>query len=156
MSFRRYIDWLRTVELERQSLRAWGERRLTAGDPAAPPEPAVRRQELHLAGQEVGAFRQRILRTKPVVPPDCRIVDQYYMGALSYEGSQTAEFVQALEQGAADRVRQLQRGGTGRIDRDLTVANAKLEQTFRKRGQPQELRLEMGADASLLGALITP
>jgi len=152
-AFQRYLDWLRAVELERLSLRTWGEHHLSAGEPATPSEPAQRRQVLHLAGQEVRAFRQRILRTRPVVPPECRIVDQYYMGALSQEASQTIDLLEAMEQQDVDQTRQFQRLGTGRVDRDLTVANAKLEQTLRKHGQPPALRIEMGAGASLLGAL---
>jgi len=153
LAFEQYLDWLRTVELERLSLRTWGEHHLSTGETLIQPDPAQRRQVLHLAGQEVSAFRQRILRTKPVVPADCRIVDQYFMGAIAQEGSQAADLLEALEQQDADRVRQLQHSGTGRIDRDLTVANAKLEQTLRKRGQPLVLRIETGVDASLLGAL---
>lgn len=153
MAFQRYLEWLRTAELERQSLRSWGQHHLPSDAAASESDPAQRREILRQAGEEVSAFRQRVLRTKPIVPADCRVVDQYYMAALAQEGAEAAALLDALEQQDRDRIRQLQRRGTAGIDRDLTVANSKLEQTFRKRGEPVTLRLEMGPDASLLGAL---
>jgi hypothetical protein len=155
LAFERYLDWLRSVELERQGLRAWGERHLPKGLSPSATEPAQQRPVLRLARQEVNAFRQRIVRTKPIVPPDCRIVDQYYMGAIAREGTQTSDFLDALGYAGDTPTGQIDHHGTGGIDRDLTIANARLEQTFRKRGLPATLRLEMGPDASLLGILTT-
>lgn len=155
MAFQRYLDWLRSVELERQGLRAWGEQHLPADWRPSTTELAQQRPLLHQARQEVSAFRQRVLQSKPLVPSDCRIVDQYYMGVLTQEGAQTAAYLDALGQADPEPARHLERRGTAGIDRDLTIANAKLEQTFRQRGIPATLRLEMGPDASLLGALTT-
>lgn len=149
MAFQQYLDWLRSVEWERQGLRLWGEQHLPVDLSTLATEGDPQRQLLRQARQQVSAFRQRIVRTKPIVPPDCRLVDQYYMGAISREGSQASDLLETAGPGSEV----LGRSGTGSVDRDLTVANAKLEQLFRKRGLPVTLRLEMGPDASLLGML---
>jgi hypothetical protein len=152
MAFQRYAEWLRQVELERLRLRNWGEEHLPEVVAATPGSPE-RKQTVREALAEVRAFSQRVVRTKPVVPADCRIVDQYYMGALDREAAGAAALVEALEAGNEDESRRLQKAAIGAVDRDLTVANAKLEQTFRKRGEPVTLHLETGAAASLLGVL---
>jgi hypothetical protein len=152
MAFQRYLEWLRQVELERLRLRSWGEEHLPEVVAAAPGS-AERKQAVRLALAEVRAFSQRVVRTKPVVPADCRIVDQYYMGALAREGAGATDLVEALQAGDAEEVRRRQKAAINAVDRDLTVANAKLEQTFRKRGAPVTLHLETGAVASILGVL---
>lgn len=152
MAFQRYLEWLRQVELERLRLRNWGEQHLPDVVAAAPGSPE-RKQAVRLALAEARAFSQRVVRTKPVVPADCRIVDQYYMGALDREAAGAAALVDALDAGNEDEARRVQKAATGAVDRDLTVANANLEQTFRKRGEPVTLHLETGAVASILGVL---
>lgn len=170
--FDRYVRWLQYVEQERAGLRAQGETEsfrmidnfyqaaLGLANPDA--NDALLQQQfdrnMQLTLQRTVAaiqlFRQNIIRTKPPVPPDCKALDQYYMAAMEQEGVATASLLEALARKDIGRIKQISRMGTGNIDRNLGMANRKLEEVYRGRGLNQQFRIETGGNASMLGGLM--
>jgi hypothetical protein len=168
----RYIRWLQFVETERQGLRAMGETEsfrmidsfyqtaMGLADPDSN-DAMIQRQfdqniqvTLNRAVTATRMFRQNIMRTKPAVPSDCKALDQYYMAAMEEEGMQTVQLLDALVRKDIGRIKQIGRTATGRIDRNLGMANMRLEQAYRGRGLNQQFRIETGGNASMLGGLM--
>lgn len=170
--FDRYLRWLQFVEQERSGLRAQGETEsfrmiegfyqaaLGLADPDT--NDAVLQQQFNQNIQvtlnrtiaAIRLFRQNILRTKPPVPTDCKALDQYYMAAMEQEGIVTANLIEALARKDIGRIKMLAKGGTGSIDRNLGMANLRLEQVYRSRGLNQQFRIETGGNASMLGGMM--
>ena len=168
----RYIRWLQYVEQERQGLRAMGETEsfrmidgfyqaaLGLADPDS--NDAVIQQQfnqnlmvtLNRAVAASRMFRTNIMRTKPAVPSDCKALDQYYMAAMDEESTQTVALLDALVRKDIGRIKQIGRTAAGRIDKNLGMANLRLEQTYRGRGLNQQFRIETGGNSSMLGGLM--
>jgi len=112
------------------------------------------RNQLNRAVADVRLFRANIIRSKPPVPPDCKVVDSYYMRAVDREGQQTAIVLDALARGDAGTIQRVGSSGVGSIDQDLGNANLALERAFRGRGLDPQFRIETGKSSSMLGSLM--
>jgi hypothetical protein len=64
------------------------------------------------------------------------------------------QLLDALVRKDIGRIKQIGRTATGRIDRNLGMANMRLEQAYRGRGLNQQFRIETGGNASMLGGLM--
>lgn len=170
--FDRYLRWMQFVENERSGLRAQGETEafrtvegfyqimLGLADPDSN-DAAMERQfqqslqlQIRRTVAAIQLFRTNIMRTRPPVPSDCKALDQYYLSAVSQEGVQTAALLDALSRRDIGAIRRVGKTGVAKIDRDLGMANRKLEEVYRQRGLNQQFQIETGGNSSMLGGLI--
>jgi hypothetical protein len=170
--FDKYLRWLQYVEQERAGLRAQGETEsfrmidqfyqtmLGLADPDTN-DAALQRQmdaNLQVTLQRTVAairlFRSNVMRTKPPVPADCQALDRYYMSAMEQEGTTTAALMDAMARKDIGRIKMLSKSGVGSIDKDLGMANLKLEQVYKSRGLNQQFRIETGGNSSMLGGML--
>ncbi|MGV3723621.1 MAG: hypothetical protein ACO1SX_22215 [Actinomycetota bacterium] len=168
----RYVLWLQYVEQERQGLRAMGETEsfrmiegfyqtaLGLADPDS--NDAMIQQQfnqnlmrtLNNAVFAARKFQQNVISTKPKVPSDCLALDQYYMAAMKEESEQTVMLLNALVRKDIGQIKRIGNTASGRINKNLGMANLRLEQVYRGRGLNQQFRIETGGNASMLGGMM--
>jgi hypothetical protein len=170
--FDQYLRWLQRVENFRAALRAQGETQsfslindfystmMMLSDPTAD-DGRVQAQfnanlnnKLRAVVNDIRLTWRNINRTKPPVPLDCSVVDQFYMHAVVAEGEATTALLEALAQKDIGRIKAIGRMTTGQIDRDLGQANRALKKAFEGRGLNQIYEIETGKGSSMLGGLL--